>query len=61
MACENDQGPAIRAELTVNGQEIELNNFVQDFVGRAVIGMVGSLRGVENAQTLTLSISRPSE
>lgn len=61
MVCDRDQEPAIRAELTVNGQEIELNNFVQDFVGRAIIGMVGSLRGVENAQTLTLSISKPSE
>ena len=61
MVCDPDQEPVIRAELTVNGREIELNNFVQDFVGRAVIGMVGSLRGVDDAQTLTLSISKPSE
>ena len=61
MACEQDQEPAIRAELMVNGQEIELNNFVQDLVGRAVIGMAGSLRGVADAQTRTLSISKPTE
>ncbi|UCE50021.1 MAG: hypothetical protein JSW47_07655 [Phycisphaerales bacterium] len=61
MVCEKDQEPAIRAELTVNGQEIELNNFVQDFVGRAVIGMVGSLRGVGEARTLTLSVSKPAD
>jgi len=61
MVCEKDQEPTIRAELTVNGREIELNNFVQDFVGKAVIGMVGSLRGVDDAQTLTLSVSKPTK
>ena len=59
MVREQDQEPVTRAELTVNRQEIELNNFVQDFVGRAVIGMLGSLRGVADAQTLTLGISKP--
>ena len=47
--------------MTVNGQDIELNNFVQDFMGKAVIGMIGSLRGVADAQTVTLSISKPAE
>ncbi len=61
MVCERDQGPALEAKLTVNGQEIELNNFVQDFMGKAVIGMIGSLRGVVDAQTVTLSISKPEE
>lgn len=61
MVCERDQKPAIRAELKVNGQEIELNNFVQDFIGKAVIGMVGSLSGVADARAVTLNISRPKE
>ena len=61
MACENDQDPAIRAELTVNGQEIKLNSFVQDFIGGAIVGMVGSLRGVGDVRTATLSISIPSD
>lgn len=59
MVCERDQEPTIRAELKVNGHQIELNNFVQDFIGRAVIGMVGSLRGVADVKTITLSISKP--
>ena len=61
MACERDQKPALKTELKVNGQEIELNNFVQDFMGLAVIGMIKSLNGVTDAQTVTLSISKPTE
>lgn len=59
MVCEQDRESGIRAELKVNGLEIELNNFIQDFLGRAVIGMVGSLRGVDKVQNLTLSVSKP--
>jgi hypothetical protein len=58
MVCEQDRESAIRAELTVNGQHIDLNSFVQDFVGGAVIGMVSSLRDVNDIQTLMLNISK---
>ncbi len=61
MVCERDQEPAVQTELTVNGQKIELNNFVQDFMGLAVIGMIKSLKGVTDAQTVTLSISKPTQ
>ncbi len=61
MACELDQKPALAAELAVNGQEIELTDFVQDFIGRAIIGMVTSLKGVTDVQKVTLNISRPTE
>ena len=61
MACERDQKPVLVAELTVNGQEIELSDFVQDIIGRAVIGMVTSLKGVTDVQKVTLNISRPTE
>jgi hypothetical protein len=45
MACEPDQKPAIKTELKVNAQDIQLNNFVQDFMGLAVTGMIKSLKG----------------
>jgi hypothetical protein len=61
MACEPDQKPVLKTELEVNGQEIELNNFVQDFMGLAVTGMIKSLKGVADVQTLTLHISRPPQ
>ncbi len=47
--------------MVVNGQEIELNNFVQDFMGLAVTGMIKSLKGVADVQTVTLNISKPTE
>lgn len=61
MACEQDQKPTLKTKLTVNGQEIGLTNFVQDFIGRAVIAMVASLKGVAEIQTVTLKISKPLE
>jgi hypothetical protein len=58
MVCEPDQEPTLQTDLTVNGQKIELNNFVQGFMGRAVIGMLASLRGVGDIQSLSLGISK---
>lgn len=56
-----DQDLMIKTELQVNGREIELNDFVQSFIGKAVIGMVQSLRGVDDVQKIHLEISRSSE
>jgi len=61
MVCEPDQEPTLQTDLTVNGQKIELNDFVQSFIGRAIIGMLASLRGVGDIQTVSLEISRPSD
>jgi hypothetical protein len=61
MACERDQKPALKTELKVNGHQIELNSFVQGFMGQAVTGMLKSLKGVADVQTVTLNISRPKE
>ncbi|MHC4076660.1 MAG: hypothetical protein ACYSRZ_09680 [Planctomycetota bacterium] len=61
MVCERDQEPTLQTDLTVNGQKIELNNFVQSFMGRAVIGMLASLRGVGDIQSVSLEISKASD
>ena len=61
MVCERDQEPTLRIELTVNGQKIELNNFVQSFMGGAIIGMLASLRGVGDIQSVSLEISKVSD
>ncbi|MBL7185826.1 MAG: hypothetical protein ISS70_05845 [Phycisphaerae bacterium] len=61
MECERDQKPALETEVKVNAHQIELNNFVQDFMGLAVAGMIESLKGVADVQTVTLDISRPKE
>ena len=61
MVCERGQEPTLQTDLTVNGQKIELNNFVQSFMGRAVIGMLASLRGVGDIQSVSLEISKASD
>lgn len=61
MVCEPDQEPTLQTDLTVNGKKIELNDFVQGFIGRAIIGMLASLRGVSDIQTVNLEISKPQD
>lgn len=61
MTCDGDQRATVRAELRVNGQTIELNEFVQGFMGLAVMGMVMSLRGVNEVETLRFDVSRSPE
>ena len=56
-----DQELTIRTELQVNGREVELNDFVQSFIGQAVIGMAQSLRGVDDVQKIHLEISKLSD
>jgi len=61
MVCERDQEPVLKTDLTVNGQKIELNNFVQNFMGGAIVGMLTSLRGVGDIQSVSLEISKASD
>jgi len=61
MTCESEQKPTLEIELLVNGSKVELNNFVQNFIGRAVVGMLTSLRGVSNVQSVSLKISKASD
>ena len=58
MVCETNQKPAARVELKINGKEIELNNFVESFIAQTVIGMVKSLRGVGDIETIDLKVSK---
>jgi len=56
MVCETNQKPTAQTELKVNNKEIELNSFVQNFFSQTVIGMVKSLRGVDDIETVSLSV-----
>ncbi len=58
MACEPDQKLTALVELKVNGKEIELNNFVKNFICQTMIGMVKSLRGVNDIEAIELKVSR---
>ncbi len=61
MECESNQKSGIRADLEVNAQKIELNSFVENFISQTVIGMVKSLRGVDNIETIDLKISKKTK
>ena len=58
--CESNQISAANADLTINGEKIELNTFVEGFISQTLIGMVKSLRGVDNIETIELKISKTS-
>ena len=58
MVCDAKQKPAGNVELVVNGEKVPLNNFVQDFILQTLTGMVKSLSGVGDAETIKLKISK---
>ena len=61
MSCESNQKSNTNADVTVNGKKIELNSFVESFISQAVIGMVKSLRGVDNIETIELKILKKAK
>jgi len=61
VARESNQESSARVELEINGEEVELNDFVGNFISQTVIGMVKSLRGVGEVETIRLEILREAE
>ena len=55
--CESNRKCAANAELTVNGEKVDLNNFVQGFISQTLIGMVKSLHSIGDIETIELKIS----
>ena len=45
-----------KVSLVVNGQRIGLAPFIQAIIGRAVLGMVVSLKGVDSPEQIQLDI-----
>lgn len=45
-------------KLVVNGREVPIKGFVQDFIAKTVLGMVSSLKGVEEPRTVKLIIEK---
>lgn len=61
MVCDANQKPAVNVDLTINGEKVDLNSFVQGFISETVIGMVRSLRGVGDIETIELKVSKKIE
>lgn len=61
MTCEPNQQPKVQVELKINGDEVDLNTFVEGFVAETLFGMVKSLRGVGNIDRIDLTIVKNNE
>ena len=58
MAHEINQKPSANAKLIVNGETVALNDFIQNFISQTLIGMVKSLRGVGDIETIELKVTK---
>ncbi len=48
-----------QVELTINGKKIPLTEFPRDFIYNSLIGMVSTLKGVdEEVESLSLTIQK---
>lgn len=57
MATPRDPNPAAR--ILVNGKPVPANAFIQEFIGEAVIAMVGKLKRTDgDIRTVELCITR---
>lgn len=56
--CESNEKPTAQVELKINGEELDLNTFVENFISETVMGMVKSLRGVDQIRTINLKIEK---
>ena len=61
MTCPSDQRSQPQLELKVNGRDVELNDFVQSFIVETILGMLRSLRGVDEVRSVTLTITREQD
>ena len=58
MSCNMNEDLEYQVNMKVNGQEVELNCFVQNFISQTILGMVKSLRGVDGVDSINLAISK---
>jgi len=60
MTCDPNQDAIAQVELEVNGQKVELNDFVRNIVTQTITGMVKSLRGIKEVNQVDLKIVKKS-
>ena len=58
MSCESDVNSEVDVKLSINGDSVKLNGFVQGFVANAVLGMLKSLKDVGQIEKLSLEITK---
>ena len=59
MTNSHDTKEELRASLEIDGISIPLNTFAEKVFRNTILGMVSSLKGIdENPQRITLTVSR---
>ncbi len=58
MSCRDANKFSGSVELRVNEKEVELNGFIQNLIAETVTGIVRSLRGVADIDTIRLDVSK---
>ncbi len=58
MSCESDVNSEVDVKLSINGDSVKLNGFVQGLVANAVLGMLKSLKEVGEIESLCLEITK---
>jgi hypothetical protein len=48
----------MKLDLTVNGEKVETNRFVQDIVTGVILAMVATLKDTEDPRTVELKIEK---
>ena len=46
----------VSAQVKVNGRKVPMKSFVQEVVGRTVLGMLSALKGVADPRTIEVKI-----
>ena len=58
MSCESDTNSEVDVKLSINGDSVKLNGFVQGVLANTVLGMLKSLKDVGDIKDLNLEISK---
>jgi len=61
MVGNTNLDPIVDVKLKVNGEKIELTSFVKSFISGTIFGMVKSLRGVDEVESLKLELSKQAK
>jgi len=51
--------PEPKVQILINGEKVPAKQFVQTIIANAVLGMLSTLRGVDDVETVDLRITNP--
>ena len=51
--------PEPKVQILVNGEKVPAKQFVQTIIANALLGMLSTLRGVDDVETVELRITMP--